>query len=82
MTYMYDKLHDMLIFPIQYNERRRFSRTYCAMTYSFTLENDEDKLSSIYVFSYFPFGFEGRIWDLIVSVPDHCLSFYFTLLLV
>ena len=23
-------------------------------------------------------GFEGRIWDLIVSVPDHCLSFYFT----
>ena len=35
------------------------------------------KLSSIYVFSYFPFGFEGRIWELIVSVPDHCLSFYF-----
>ena len=35
------------------------------------------KLPSIYVFSYFPFGFEGRIWDLIVSVPDHCLSFYF-----
>ena len=24
------------------------------------------KLSSVYVFSYFPFGFEGRIWDLIV----------------
>ena len=23
------------------------------------------------------FGFEGRIWDPIVSVPDHCLSFYF-----
>ena len=22
-------------------------------------------------------GFEGRIWDLILSVPDHCLSFYF-----
>ena len=35
------------------------------------------KLPSNYVFSYFPFGFEGRIWDLIVSVPDHCLSFYF-----
>ena len=35
------------------------------------------KLPSIYVFSYFPFGFEGRIWDLIVSVPYHCLSFYF-----
>ena len=27
---------------------------------------------------YFPFGFEGRIWDLIVSVPDHCLSFSFS----
>ena len=24
----------------------------------------------------FLFGFEGRMWDLIVSVPDHCLSFY------
>ena len=35
------------------------------------------KLPSIYVFSYFPFGFEGGIWDLIVSAPDHCLSFYF-----
>ena len=23
------------------------------------------------------FGFEGRKWDLILSVPDHCLSFYF-----
>ena len=23
-------------------------------------------------------GFEGRIWDLIVSVPVHCLSFYFS----
>ena len=35
------------------------------------------KLLSIYVFSYFPFGSEGRMWDLNVSVPDHCLSFYF-----
>ena len=34
------------------------------------------KLLSIYVFSCFPFGFEGRMWDLIASVPD-CLSFYF-----
>ena len=34
------------------------------------------KLLSIYVFGYFPFGFEGRMWDMIVSVPDHCLSFY------
>ena len=35
------------------------------------------KLMSIYVFSYFPFGFEGRIWNLIVSVPDQCLFLYF-----
>ena len=35
------------------------------------------KLLSIYVFSHFPFGFEDRMWDLSVSVPDHCLSFYF-----
>ena len=25
------------------------------------------------------FDFEGRMWDLIVSVPNHCLSFYFVL---
>ena len=36
------------------------------------------KLLSVYVFSYFPFGFEGRIWDLIVSVSDHCLCFNLT----
>ena len=40
--------------------------------------SDFRKLLSVYVFSYFPFGFEGRMWDLIVSVPDHCLSFYFS----
>ena len=40
------------------------------------------KLPTIYVLSYFPFGFEGRMWDLIVSVPDHCLSFYFFYLVV
>ena len=33
------------------------------------------KLLSIYVFRYFPFGFKGWIWNLIVSVLDHCLSF-------
>ena len=36
-------------------------------------------LLSIHVFSSFPFGFEGRTWDLIVSAPDHCLSFYFSI---
>ena len=34
------------------------------------------KLPSVCVFGYFPFGFEGRMWGLIVSVPDRCLSFY------
>ena len=34
------------------------------------------KLLSIYVFSCFPFGFEDRMWDLLLSIPDHCLSFY------
>ena len=38
------------------------------------------KLLSVYVLSYFPFGFEGRMWDLIVSVPDHCLSLFYAIL--
>ena len=25
-----------------------------------------------------PFGFAGGMWGLIVLVPDHCLSFYFS----
>ena len=36
------------------------------------------KLLSMSVFSSFPFGFEGRLWDMIVPVPGHYLSFYFT----
>ena len=24
----------------------------------------------------FPFGIEGAIWDVIVLIPDHCLSIY------
>ena len=35
------------------------------------------KLLSVYACSYFLFGFEGRMWDLIVSVSDRCLSFNF-----
>ena len=35
------------------------------------------KLLSVYVFSYFPFGFEGRMWDLIVSVPENAYLFTF-----
>ena len=30
--------------------------------------------------SHFPIGFGGGMWDLIVLVPDHCLSFYFNFL--
>ena len=26
----------------------------------------------------YPFGFEGGIWDLIVLLPDHCISIYFS----
>ena len=35
------------------------------------------KLLSVYVFTSIPFDLQGRICDLVVSVPDHCLSFYF-----
>ena len=35
------------------------------------------KLLSIYVFSYFHFGFEGRIWDLIVSFPGNLFFLLF-----
>ena len=30
-----------------------------------------------FMYYYFPFGFEDRMRDLIVSVPDRCLSVYF-----
>ena len=36
------------------------------------------KLLFVDVFSCFPIAFVDRMWDLIVSVPDHCLSFYFS----
>ena len=49
---------------------------YCYLFIRFTASAFR-KLLSVYVFSYSPFGFEGRMWDLIVSVPGHCLSFYF-----
>ena len=37
-------------------------------------------MSSVYVYQFcpsFPFGFEGGMWDLIVLIPDHCLSNFF-----
>ena len=30
----------------------------------------------VIIWANFPFGFEGRMWDMIVSVHDQCLSFY------
>ena len=30
----------------------------------------------------FPFGIEGRMSDVIVLIPDHCLSIYFTLVMI
>ena len=34
-------------------------------------------LSVLYVCASFPFGFDDGMWDLIVLVPGHCLSFYY-----
>ena len=31
------------------------------------------RIISVCNFSYFPFRFEGRIWDLIAPIPGHCL---------
>ena len=31
----------------------------------------------VHACALFPFGFEGWVWELIVLVLDHCLSFYF-----
>ena len=33
---------------------------------------------SVFVCVSFPFGFEGAMWDLIILVSEHCISFYFT----
>ena len=30
------------------------------------------------VCSSFPFGIKGRMWDVIVLIPDHNLSIYYT----
>ena len=32
---------------------------------------------SICLCASFSFGFKGRMWDLILLIPDHCLSIYF-----
>ena len=47
--------------------------------YSFGLQcvSFRERLS-VCVCSSFSFSFEGGMWDLIVVIPDHCLSIYFT----
>ena len=50
--------------------------TYLVKSYSFGFPR-VPFVNCRQLFSYFPFGFEGRMWDLIISVPDDCLSFYF-----
>ena len=52
--------------------------TYSGKSCSFGLPRVAFVNCRLYVFSCFPFGFEGRMWELIVSVPGHCLSFYFS----
>ena len=46
------------------------------LSVSISLRNLYNPLNSIKE-SSFPFGFEGRIWDLIVLVPDQSQSFCF-----
>ena len=42
----------------------------------FTVRVFRERLS-VCVCSSFLFGFKGRMWDLIVLIPDHFLSIYF-----
>ena len=42
--------------------------SYASLFNSTTADRSSDSMTA----------FEGRMWDLIVSVPDHCLSFYST----
>ena len=37
-------------------------------------KNSSNDISTVSLYSFIAF----RMWDLIVSVPDHCLSFYFS----
>ena len=48
------------------------SYSFCLLYLSFVNVN----LSFLCVL-FFPFGFEGGMWDLIVLIPDHCPSIYF-----
>ena len=45
-----------------------------SLSFGFTVRVFHRRVS-ICVCSSFPFGFEGRMWDLVVLIPD-CLSIY------
>ena len=49
---------------------RTFHSVYCVCVI-------RERLSFVCI-CFFPFGFESGVWDLIVLVPDHCLSLYFS----
>ena len=51
--------------------------TYLGKSCSFGLPRVPLVICRQFMYCYFPFGFDGSMWDLVVSVPDHCLSFYF-----
>ena len=53
--------------------------TYLGKSCSFCLPRVPYVNCRQFMYLVISFGFEGRIWDLIVSVPDHCLSFYFSI---
>ena len=62
------------LFPFKSYAGQRFN---IKTTVKVMLQRAFRKLLSVCVFSYLRFGFEGRIWDVIISVPGDCLSFYF-----
>ena len=49
--------------------------TYLGKNYSFGLLYVSFVNVYQYVYVAFPFGFEGRMWDFIVLISDHCLTF-------
>ena len=56
--------------------------TCLGKSYSFGLPRVPFVNRCQFMYLVISFGFEGRMWDLTVSVPDHCLSFNFDNLLI
>ncbi|MBV2113371.1 MAG: hypothetical protein KUF82_20660 [Candidatus Thiodiazotropha sp. (ex Ctena orbiculata)] len=47
------------------------------LLFSVMVAEGEELFIRFTVCASFPFGFEGGMWDLVVFVPGHCLSFCF-----